>query len=158
LANSWRFMDVFMRADMIVLALMPANTLVVALRRLNPCRTIRRYNEAFVKDETAHAEGRKFEQVIGAAGRNSGRKVALITEACLLAFTSTPAELSDAEAVDVAKRAIRRTLNIAVADLKLGLNTTKTVAATAPLIGCVGTIFGIFSAFGQFVSWTLFQA
>jgi biopolymer transport protein ExbB len=47
-----------------------------------------------------------------------------------------------------AKRATARSASLVHIDMKRGLNTVASVAATAPLVGSVGTVIGIFNTFG----------
>jgi len=50
-------------------------------------------------------------------------------------------------ALDAVKRASERSATIVHGEMKRGLNTLASIAATAPLVGLFGTVLGVFDVF-----------
>jgi biopolymer transport protein ExbB/TolQ len=57
-----------------------------------------------------------------------------------------PALLSDREIIEATTLGLRRSINTTHMDMKRGLNVLATIAATAPLVGLLGTALGIIIA------------
>lgn len=136
------------RADVALLALMLANTIVIICRRFYCHSAARRQSRAFLREATAALRGGRLNEVITIAARNSRSHVATVLAAGLAAFASAPSQFTDTEAIAAAQRAFQLSRKMLVTDLKLGLSTLATIASSAPLIGFVGTVYGILYAFG----------
>jgi biopolymer transport protein ExbB/TolQ len=135
------------QADIIVLALMLVNTVVIVCQRLWIYTVGRRQSRAFVRDAAAALRDASFDQVMSVASRNDQSHVASIVAVGMTAFASAPKDLTHTEAIDAAERASQRSHNMLSARLRLGLGTLATIASSAPLVGLVGAVFGIVYAF-----------
>jgi biopolymer transport protein ExbB/biopolymer transport protein TolQ len=141
-------MDWFGHAAVTLLGLMLANTVVIVVGRLYRYSAASRQSRDFVRDAATALRDGRFDEVIAIAARNSRSHVATLVATGLSAFTSAPPEFTDAEAIDAAERAFQRSRKMLAADLKRGVGTLTTIASSAPFIGLLGTVFGIFNAFG----------
>lgn len=143
----WRSMAWLDQADIIVLALMLVNTVVIVCQRFWIYTVVRRQSRAFVRDAAAALRDASFDEVMTVAGRNNQSHVASIVAAGMTAFASAPKGLTHREAIDAAERACQRSHNMLSARLRLGVGTLATIASSAPLIGLMGAVFGIVYAF-----------
>jgi biopolymer transport protein ExbB/TolQ/biopolymer transport protein ExbD len=143
----WRSMDWLGRAHLALLALMLANTGVVICYRLYHYNAMRRQTSAFVRDAASAMRDGKFDKVIEIATRNRESHIASAVAEGLAAYASAPPEFTDAETVESAERAFRRSSKLLVAHLKVGLGTLANVASSASFIGFLGTVYGILGAF-----------
>ena len=148
IADEWRSMGGFDRADITLLALMLANTVVIIWRRTRRYSQATRQTRIFVREAAVALCQGSFRNLAAISARNSRSPVATVVAAALTAFGSTPLELTDLEAIDSALRASQRSRKRVSADLKLGLGSLATTASCAPFIGLLGTVFGILNAFG----------
>jgi biopolymer transport protein ExbB/TolQ len=90
---------------------------------------------------------RDFDQAIAISGRNKRSPIARVVASGLASFQAAMPLPSDAEVIDIAKRALRRSATLVHGELKRGLNLLATIAATAPLIGAFGAVAGIVNSF-----------
>lgn len=110
-------------------------------------REARKQSCAFVRDAASALREGDFREVTKIAERNRLSHVASVVLAGLAAFASAPPQFTDREALHTAKRAFQRRRQTFSAELRLGLGTLTTIASTAPFIGLLGTVFGIFGTF-----------
>lgn len=143
----WRTMDRLNRADFLLLAFMLANTGAILCFRLYRYGAARRESRTFRRDAAAPLHEGKFDEVISFAGRNNRSHVANVVAELLAAYASARPEFTNTEAIALAQRAFQRRSKLLAADLKIGLNTFATIAASAPFIGFLGTINGILGCF-----------
>jgi len=143
----WGSMDWLSRADVILLAVMLANTGFILCSRLYRYGRASSQSGAFVRSVAAAMQDGNFNEVRRIAAQNRGSHVATEVMAGITAFVSAPPFFTDGEAVDAAQRAMRRSQNLIVAELKVGLGTLATIGSSAPFIGLLGTVYGILSSF-----------
>jgi len=147
IGDLWSSMAWLGQADIILLALMLVNTVVIVCHRLWLYGIGRKQSRAFVSDAAAALRDGRFDEVMTIAGRNSQSHLASVVAAGLTAFVSAPKQYTDMEAINAAERAFRRHHNMLSAHLRVGLGSLATIASSAPLIGLVGAVFGIMHAF-----------
>ena len=143
----WRSTDWLIRGDLALLSLMLVNTADIVCHRFYRYREARKQSCAFVRDTASALREGDFGEVTKIAERNRLSHVASVVLAGLAAFASAPPQFTDREALHTAKRAFQRRRQTFSAELRLGLGTLTTIASTAPFIGLLGTVFGIFGAF-----------
>jgi len=143
----WLRSDWFARAAVSLLALMAANTVIIACDRLYRYRMANTQSQFFLRDATAALRDGRFDEVIAIAARNTRSPTASVVAEGIRAFASVPRQFTDREAVDAAERAMQRAHAMFAAELARGLGTLRTIASSAPFVGLGGTCFGILNAF-----------
>lgn len=143
----WRSMGWITRADVTLLALMLAYEVAITSGRLYRFAITRRHSRLFVRNAASVLEGGGINRALALAKRYARGHVASTVAAGLIAFAQAPPHLTHAEAVEAAERAFQRTRKRVVTDLKQGAGTLTSIALCAPLVGLIGTIFGIMGAF-----------
>ena len=143
----WRSMDRLNQADFLLLAFMLANTGAILCFRLYRYSAASSESRTFMRDAASPLREGKFDEVISIAARNSRSHVANLVAEVLTAYTSAPAEFTNTEAIAAVQRAFQRRSKLLAAQLKCGLNTFATIAASAPFIGFLGTINGVLGCF-----------
>jgi biopolymer transport protein ExbB/TolQ len=147
----WRSLDWVERAALTLLALMSANSVVIAFHRLYRYNIARKQSRAFLRDSTNALRDGRFDEVVLIAARNTRSSVASMVVAGLDAFASVPLQFTDIEAIAAAERAFQRTGTMLIAELGLGLGTLRTIATCAPFVGLAGTWFEILNAFRGYI-------
>jgi biopolymer transport protein ExbB/TolQ len=137
-------MDTFDRGVFILLALMFVHVVFITCERLYQYRQARRQSRTFVANVREAVNANDIERVIRVAGQAAESHMASVVESGLGAFLSGG---SKSEALELAKHAIDRAHLRTLADLKVGISTISSIAATAPFIGLFGTVLGILDAF-----------
>lgn len=143
----WRSMDRLNQADFLLLAFMLANTGAILCFRVYRYSAARRESRTFMRDAASPLREGKFDEVISIAARNSRSQVANIVAEVFNNLRFGAAGLTNTEAVALAQRAFQRRGKLLAAQLKCGLNTFATIAASAPFIGFLGTVNGILGCF-----------
>jgi biopolymer transport protein ExbB len=139
-------MDLLGRAAVSFLLLMLVNEALIVARQLYRYSLARRQSRAFVRDAaTAFREG-ELDAVLEIAARNQQGHVASVVSAGVTVFAGVPSQLTFDAAIASAERAFQRHRRKVAADLKHGIGTLTTIGGTAPLIGLLGTVFGILRA------------
>ena len=136
----------FDQADIILLAVMLVNTVVIVCHQYYSVGIARRQSRAFVREAQAPLRAGRFDEVISVAARYRWSHVATVVGAGLTAFVAAPPEFTDTEAITASERALLRSYKMTSRRLRLGLGTLATVASSAPFIGLLGTVFGILHA------------
>jgi biopolymer transport protein ExbB/TolQ/biopolymer transport protein ExbD len=143
----WRTMGSLNRADFLLLVFMLANTGAILCFRVYRYSAARRESRTFMRDAASLLREGKFDEVISIAARTRRSHVANIVAEVLAAYTSARSQFTNTEAIALAERAFHRRSQLLAAQLKCGLNTFGTIAASAPFIGFLGTINGILGCF-----------
>ena len=140
-------MDWLSRIDLSLLAIMFANTAVVTGDCLRRYGKARRQSRAFVRDAAPRLSQGDWAEVISIAERNSASPAARTVVAGLSAFAGAAVQCNHREAMEFAARAFERSRSMLTAELRLGLGTLASIGGSAPFIGLLGTVFGMFNAF-----------
>ena len=143
----WRSMGWLMRADVTLLAVMFAYAIAITCSRLCRFSITRRHSRLFVRNVTSALQTGDLYEAIAIATRHARGHVASMAAAGLTAFVEAGPQLTDAEAIGITERAFQRRHQRVAAHLKRGAGTLTSIAVCAPLVGLVGTVFGIISAF-----------
>lgn len=114
----------------------------------------------FLRYRAAHNQSRTFaqqvaealrnldlDQAIAIAGRNNRSPIAKVAASGLASFQAAIPLLSDAEVVETAKRALKRSEAVVHGELRRGLDILASISTTAPLVGAFGTVLGIEDSF-----------
>ena len=120
LANQWRSTNWLVQADLILLGILLGNVTFVLCDRLYRYATVRRLRRAFVGDVATDSP---------------------------VSFPSVPLTFTDEAAITSAELAVERSRKRLAADLRIGSHSLATIASIAPLLGFLGTLFGILDAF-----------
>ena len=136
----------FDQADIILLAVMLVNTIVIVCHQYYSFGIACRQSRAFVREAQAPLRAGRFDEVISVAARYHWSHVATVVGAGLTAFVAAPPEFTDTEAITASERALLRSYKMTSRQLRLGLGTLATVSSSAPFIGLLGTVFGILHA------------
>lgn len=143
----WSTLDSLSRVDLLLPAFMLANTGVILCVGLYRYKSARSQSRTFMRDATQALRNCEFHEVIAIAARNSRSRLASVFAESFAAYTSAPSDLTDTEAIAAAQRACQRSSKSLTAHSQGGLNTISNIAASAPLIGFLGTINGILGCF-----------
>jgi biopolymer transport protein ExbB/TolQ len=138
----WESMDTFDRGVFVLLGLMLAHVVFITSERLYRYWVARRQSRAFVAN--AALQTNDISEVVRVANLFPKSHVATIVSA---GFTEFLSGRSRHESINLAHNAMGRAHSTTLANLKLGVSTISSIAATAPFIGLFGTVLGILDAF-----------
>jgi biopolymer transport protein ExbB/TolQ len=144
----WGSMNNLVRGVVVVLTLQAVSCIAVVVDRLILLFMSARKSRAFAK-----AAGRKLaagdhEAVVAIAKENQGSHLANFIETGLTVFMARTAEGHSREkAAELAGRALERRGEQLSASLNRGMNVLASTGSTAPFVGLLGTVLGIFNAF-----------
>lgn len=143
-----RFVPVgrYVQAVFVVLLLMGGWSVGVTVERFLRYRGARNQSRTFAQ-VAGWLCNRDLDQAIAVARRYPRSPIAKVAACGLASFQAVLPLLSEAEIIETAKRAMRRSANAVHGDLRRGLDSLASVATTAPLVGVFGTIFGILDSF-----------
>lgn len=145
-SDLWRSMGWITRADVTLLTVMLTYVAAITCSSLYRFATTRRHSCLFVQSAASALQQGNVDQALDVANQHARGHVARTVAAGLIAFADAP-HLSDAESVGASERALQRTRTRIVAELKRGVGTLTSIALCAPLVGFVGTVFGILGSF-----------
>lgn len=143
----WRSMGWIMRADVTLLAVMLVYVVTITCSRFYRFAATRRHSRLFVRDVASALQDGNINQALAIATQHARGHVASMAAAGLIAFVEAGRQLTDAEAIGITDRAFQRRHQKLAADLKRGAGTLTSIALCAPLVGLIGTVFGIMGAF-----------
>lgn len=90
----------------------------------------------------------KLQDAMDSARRHDKSHVARVVRAGVSEFVEGGTQVADADVrVEMVSRALERSANVTLADMKRGLGGLATIGSTAPFIGLFGTVIGIIHAF-----------
>lgn len=143
----WHSMDILGKLDVILLAVMLVNALLISIDRFYYYARASRQTCVFVCNAGRLLRDGRFADILSTAGKAHRSSVAVVLKSGLTAFASTPLQLPDREAVAIAERASERARDIEAAKLKRGLSALRTIVGAAPFVGLLGTCAEILNAF-----------
>ena len=153
--DMWHSMQWPARSVVIVLAIMSVYSLGVMAERLKTFIAARRRSLAFVLGLQERLRARKVKEALSLAKAAPQPPIARVVAAALDEYeegitalkSHGPDDVGDFDVVDAVNRAIDRTKEREIADLRRGLSGLATIASAAPFVGLFGTVLGIISAF-----------
>lgn len=156
----WHAMQWPARSVVIVLGIMSVYSLGVMFERLLVFVRARRRSLTFVLGLQDRLRGRKMKEALALAKTAPQPPIARVVAAALSEYDEGiealkkhgPDEIGDFDIVDAVNRAIDRTKEREIADLRRGLGGLATIASAAPFVGLFGTVLGIISAFRDMAS------
>jgi biopolymer transport protein ExbB len=135
------------QAVFVLLLLMASYSAGIIAERLLRYRSAHRQSRAFVQEVAGALRVSDFDRAIAIAGRYKRSPTAKVVASGLMSFQAAGPALCDADVIGIAKRAMRRSASVVHQELKRGLDMLGSTATTAPLIGALGSIFGIIDSF-----------
>jgi len=153
--DMWHSMGWPARSVVIVLAIMSVYSLGVMAERLKTFLQARRRSLSFVLGLQERLRARKVKEALTLAKNQPQPPIARVVAAALEEYeegmealkTHGPDDVGDFDVLDVVNRAIERTREREIADLRRGLGGLATIASAAPFVGLFGTVVGIINAF-----------
>jgi biopolymer transport protein ExbB/TolQ len=107
----------------------------------------RTQSRTFVQQVAGAFHDGNLDEAASIAARSGKSHIAKVVATGLAEFQSATPLLSDADAIETAKRGLQRSASLIHVEMKRGLNGLATIASTAPFVGLFGTVVGIFDAF-----------
>src|SRR6266567_5936235 len=146
----WNQMVWVARTVVFILFIMSGWSFGVMIDRYMAFNAARKQSRAFAPAVAGALRDGKIDEAIKVAERNKRSHLAKVVTAGLMEFRAHQ-DSSDipGETIEASKRALERTEAIVHADLKRGLCGLATIGSTAPFVGLLGTVIGIFNAFNQ---------
>jgi biopolymer transport protein ExbB/TolQ len=137
----------YVQAVFVLLLLMAGYSAGIMADRFLRYRSAHRQSRAFIQEVARALRVSDFDRAIATAGRYKRSPIAKVVASGLMSFQAASPALCGAEAIGIAKRAMRRSASVVHQELKRGLGMLGSTATTAPLIGAFGSIFGIIDSF-----------
>jgi len=137
----------YVEAVFLLLFLMGAGLISVVVERSLRYWTARGQSRTFVRQVAGAWRDHNLAEAIKIAGRYNRSPMARVAASGLESFLAAMPLLSDAEAIKVAQQAMRRSANAVHGEMQRGLKILASIAATAPLVGVLGTVVGITYSF-----------
>jgi biopolymer transport protein ExbB/TolQ len=139
-------MDWIGHADVFVLACM-LFYVIVAVSLGSYRFFLTRYQlRSFLRDAAGALRSGALDEVIAVASRTSTSPVAQLMASGVTAFWMAPPERSRTEVIVLSRRGFERAQTANRDYLGLGIVNLRSIAATAPFVGLLGTCFGILGA------------
>ena len=153
--DMWHSMGWPARMVVVVLAVMSVYSLGVMGERLRTFLRAKKLSLAFVLGLQDHLRARKTKEAQKLARQKPQPPIARVVASALDEYVEAldalekggPDDIGEFDVVDAVNRAIERTKEREVADLKRGLGGLATIASAAPFVGLFGTVVGIINAF-----------
>ena len=155
LVEMWKQMGWPARSVVFVLLIMSVYFVAIAIERLVKVVSARRLSLRFVLALRDALKTRDVAGALGVARAKPQSPIAKVVEAALAEYQEAALagarngrdDLGDFDLVDAVNRAIERTKEREIADLRRGLSGLATIASSAPFVGLFGTVVGIITAF-----------
>jgi biopolymer transport protein ExbB/TolQ len=146
----WRLfipVERYVEAVFLLLFLMAACLISVVVERSFRYWTARDQSRTFARQVAGAWRDYNLAEAMEIAGRYHRSPMARVAASGLGSFLAAMPLLSDAEAIEVAQQAMRRSANAVHGEIRRGLRILASIAATAPLVGAFGTVVGITYSF-----------
>ncbi|MSP61298.1 MAG: flagellar motor protein MotA [Myxococcales bacterium] len=145
------------RFILIILLIMSVYFLAVAVERLLKFTKARRLALEFVLGLRDKLKARDIKGTIALARVEPRSPIAVLVGSALEEYEEGmdathkkgPDEIGEFDIVDAVNRAIERSKEREIADLRRGLSGLATIASAAPFVGLLGTVLGIITVFGK---------
>jgi biopolymer transport protein ExbB/biopolymer transport protein TolQ len=120
----------------------------VAIDKFRRFRAAARESVAFLPEFARCLQDGKLQEALNAARRHDRSHVARVVSDGMAELADNRALTLGAEMrVELVSRALERSAELTLADLRRGLGVLATIGSTAPFIGLFGTVVGIIHAF-----------
>jgi len=148
LAHLWSTMGLINKGVAICLVIMGLLSLVISIERVMVFNRATRQSLALAERLGALLANEQMEDAIALAGDEAFKTSYLgpLVAQGLTAFMTRQTQRG-VDAVDAARRAIAKAVQLEDMGLRRGLSVLATVASTGPFVGLFGTVFGIINAF-----------
>ena len=139
--------DWYVQGAYVVLMLMVAVTIGIITNRLLLYRTVTRQSRAFLRMVNDPFQDRSPDALNSIAALFDQSHIARVISAGLESVQAHIPSSADSNIVQVVERSSQRAAARIRRKMKHGLTVLGTIAATAPLIGLYGTVWGIINSF-----------
>ena len=152
LIKMWGDMGLVARAIAFILVIMSMISFGVAIERIYTFTQARKQSKLYAPQVAKHLKDGRLKDAIAISSSKTYRysHLAKVVLAGLQEYQfqqESGANLSREDLVDTVRRAIQRASALTANDLKKGVSALATIGATAPLVGLLGTVVGIITAF-----------
>lgn len=160
LVEMWKQMGWPARVIVVVLLIMSIYFVAIAVERLVKFIQARSLSLRFVLGLRDKLRARDVKAALAYAKVEPQSPIAKVVASALEEYQEGLAalakigtdEVGDFDIVDAVNRAIERTKEREIADLRRGLSGLATIASAAPFVGLLGTVLGIITAFQKMSS------
>jgi biopolymer transport protein ExbB len=152
LIKMWGDMGLIARLIAFVLVIMSMISFGVAIERIYTFAQARKQSKLYAPQVAKHLKDGRLKDAIAISASKTYRysHLAKVVLAGLQEYQfqqESGAALSREDLVDTVRRAIQRASALTANDLKKGVAALATIGATAPIVGLLGTVVGIITAF-----------
>jgi biopolymer transport protein ExbB len=147
LVETFRTMQPFALAIVVVLVLMAMSALSIVVERLWVFYRSRRLAKRFGAEAARRLERRELADVPALAGSYEGCHLATMLGAGSRAYLAAVARPGELGAVELTRRELARQAEAVSADVRRGMSLLASVGSIAPFVGLLGTVVGIIAAF-----------
>lgn len=147
LLETWRYLSLSSKFFVLVLLTMLTQVLLITATAVAKRVLARSQSRRFVSETKDALQNGRLNDVIATALKFKKSHVAAVVAAGLGAFRELPPSFSSEDARACVERAMNRVSAMNAAEIRLGLSTLRTIAATAPYVGICGTLLGILNSF-----------
>src|SRR5688572_4477201 len=148
LAGMWAQMGLFVKAIVIIMALMSVYSLTITVSKWWLLRAAQSETRKFAPEFSQFLEEDNLTEAINLAQSYKKSHVAIVLGGALgevkPLIMDGSVTVSD---INSAERAVERNMLVEIVALKRGLAVLATVGSTSPFVGLLGTVFGIINAF-----------
>jgi len=137
----------YVQAVFVLLLLMSACSVGVAAERVLRFTAARHQSRSFMRQVAEALQNHDLDQAISIAGHFKRSPAAKVAASGLANFQAAMPLLPDADVIETAQRALRRSAALVHGELRRGLHILASISSTGPLVGAFGTLVGIMDAF-----------
>ena len=152
LMHMWGEMGYVAKGIGVILILMSMISFGVAIERIYTFSQARKQSKLYAPQVAKHLKDGRLKDAIAISSSKTYRysHLAKVVLAGLQEYQfqqESGSNLSREDLVDTVRRAIQRASALTANDLKKGVAALATIGATAPIVGLLGTVVGIITAF-----------